>query len=142
MGKPFDEAQNAEKADEVIEALDRENNPFNIKMQETASGMYDLNKLFCYGCSHSSAEVDFPGKPSGERPCFFCVRNKNREKWQEDFKKIHGFELKEWYDQSPIAFYPMDCYQPIDMIEQQERWNRKSKGEKDWNSSRGGLRFG
>ena len=36
----------------------------------------------------------------------------------------------------------MDCYQPIDMIEQQERWEKKAKGDLDWNKPTAGGRFG
>ncbi|MCD6436209.1 MAG: hypothetical protein J7L15_07455 [Clostridiales bacterium] len=39
--------------------------------------MFDVEKLVCYGCSHSAATVEYPNQPSGERPCTFCVRNKN-----------------------------------------------------------------
>lgn len=102
---------------------------------------FDLG-LVCYGCAHSIGGRKFPSGPSGERPCFFCVRNPNREKWQADQVESHGKELREWYDGSPIAFYPMDAYQPIDMIEQQRRWEEKAEGKEDWNEPKGGLRLG
>ena len=122
-----------EEFDKMIEAT---------KMRETASGMFDQAKLFCYGCAHSASSEVFPGKPSGERPCMFCVRNPEREKWQENFKRKHGHRLEAWYDGTEIAFYPMDAYQTLDMQEQVERWERKAKGEEDWNEPRGGIRFG
>ena len=112
------------------------------KQYATAADVNDL-KLFCYGCAYSRGGGEpFPSAPSGERPCFFCVRNREREQWQADFEKRHGRRLLEWYDGSPIAFYPMDAYQTIDMKEQQERWFRKDKGDPNWNEPKGGIRFG
>jgi hypothetical protein len=139
MGKPFDDAQKEQKIDKVLEVLDGDN-PFDLKVRETS--VRDTTNLFCFGCAHSAADIDFPGGPSGERPCFFCVRNPNREKWQADFKKRHGGELKEWYDNTPIAFYPMDVYQTLDMKEQIDRWVRKAQGDPNWNSPMGGMKFG
>lgn len=134
----FDEQK---KVDEVIEKLNKDDEFSEIgKYRE--SSVKDASQLFCFGCAHEAAGKPFPGIPSGERPCFFCVRNVEREKWQQDFKKRHGHELKEWYNGSPIAFYPMDVYQPLDMIEQHDRWERKAKGDPDWNIPRGGIRFG
>lgn len=134
----FDEQK---KVDEVIEKMNKDDLYSEIGKQRETS-VTDASQLFCFGCSHASAVDGFPGKPSGERPCFFCVRNKDREQWQKDFKERHGKELKEWYNGSPIAFYPMDAYQTIDMVEQASRWERKAKGDPDWNIPQGGLRFG
>lgn len=89
--------------------------------------------LICYGCSHSAAYclhnngelvegTDFPGRPSGERPCFFCIRNITREEWQEDFTKMQGERLEVWYDGSFPVKVPMDCYHSVDMIEQINLW--------------------
>lgn len=130
------------KVSEVLGKLDRDEFAEIGKMRKTASDMFDIKKLFCYGCSHCASDGKFPGGPSGERPCFFCVRNPDREKWQKDFKKRHGHELKQWYDGSPICFYPMDAYTPIDMQEQMDRWERRAKGESTWNEPKGGVRFG
>lgn len=113
------------------------------KMRESgAAGNFDLSRLFCYGCAHSAASQPFPGRPSGERPCMFCIRNPGRERAQQEFEARDGRRLLEWYDGSPIAFYPMDAYMTLDMNEQVDRWERKAKGEPDWNEPRGGVRFG
>lgn len=113
----------------------------STKIRSSSVTEYD-QFLTCYGCSHSIGGAAFPSGPSGERPCFFCVRNENREDWQEEQIKTHGSMLTTWYDGSPIAFYPMDAYMTLDMNEQVERWSRKAKGEKDWNDPKGGIRFG
>lgn len=129
--------------DELIQEVNAVLSPdFDDIGKQYGTSVKDTKDLFCYGCAHSAGDSDFPGKPSGERPCFFCVRNEDREKWQEDHKKKYGKELREWYDNSPICFYPMDAYQTIDMEEQEERWERRAKGEEDWNSPKGGIRFG
>lgn len=111
------------------------------KQRKSAVHEFDKN-LFCYGCAHSSAIDDFPSRPSGERPCFFCVRNPHREQWQKERLEDGIKEIKEWYDGSPIAFYPIDAYSTIDMKEQQRRWSARDKGEKDWNEPKAGIRFG
>lgn len=111
------------------------------KQRETASTVGDPD-LFCYGCAHSVGGAPFPSGPSGERPCFFCVRNKDRETWQANREEDGNPKLMQWYDGSPIAFYPMDAYSTIDMKEQQRRWEAKAKGEPNWNEPKGGIRFG
>ena len=40
--------------------------------------------LVCSGCSHSAAGAPFPGMPSGERPCCFCIRNVELAKWKKE----------------------------------------------------------
>jgi len=77
---------------------------------------FNINKLFCYGCCHSAATEKFPGKPSGERPCCFCIRNKKR-----------GLEVTCWYNSSPAIKIPMDCYHSLDMLEQIRFWTEKRK---------------
>lgn len=139
MGKPFDDAQDALKADEVEDVLDQD---MFAGLKVRATSVKDTTNLFCFGCAHSAATEDFPGKPSGERPCFFCVRNSERETWQKDHLKRFGSELKEWYDNSAICFYPMDAYQTLDMKEQIDRWEAKAKGDINWNIPKGGIRFG
>lgn len=71
--------------------------------------------LICYGCAHSMGcgqeGADFPGLPSGERPCHFCIRNAKRDL---------GLQLTTWYDGTPAVKVPMDCYQTIDMINQEQ----------------------
>lgn len=71
--------------------------------------------LFCYGCAHSAASEPFPGRPSGERPCCFCIRN-----------PAAGYEVAKWYDGSPPVEVPMDCYHSIDMMRQIREWQRGS----------------
>jgi len=81
--------------------------------------------LICYGCSHSAAYctytdgklvegTDFPGIPSGERPCCFCMRNSHK-----------SLQVDKWYDQSEPLKVPMDCYHSLDMLQQFEKWNEK-----------------
>ena len=73
-------------------------------------------KLFCFGCAHSSARHKFPGKPSGERPCVFCVRNPKLP------KKVEDYIVNCWYDGSKALKLPMDCYHSLDMKLQFELW--------------------
>jgi hypothetical protein len=84
--------------------------------------------LVCYGCAHSAAYcewsgtkkvvegTDFPGMPSGERPCHFCIRNAKREE---------GIQIDKWYDQSEPLKVPMDCYYSIDMHTQIADWEEE-----------------
>lgn len=129
-----------EKIQEVADVLAGPN--FEDIGKQYGTSVHDTKDLFCFGCAHSAGSEPFPSFPSGERPCFFCVRNPKREEWQADHKKSFGNELKEWYNGSPIAFYPMDAYITIDMQEQIDRWERKAKGEVNWNQPSGGIRFG
>jgi len=76
----------------------------------------------CSGCAHSIGDAKFPGGPSGERPCFLCIRNVKREDWQKDYKERYGHELKEWYNESKPTRYPMDCYHTCDMKDQFSKW--------------------
>lgn len=90
------------------------------------------NKLFCYGCCHSSADDPFPGKPSGERPCCFCTRNNQREEWLKEAKKAHPDWFEDggkvnpynghWYDGNIAVKCPMDCYHSLDMLDQINKW--------------------
>lgn len=97
--------------------------------------------LPCYGCANSAAYIEFadgtvsdgtefPGMPSGERPCCFCVRNPKREEWlkeeqqagrtpapdAKDGKNYDPF-TGHWYNGAPALRVPMDCYQSLDMQE-------------------------
>lgn len=112
------------------------------KMSSASLRHFEITKLHCYGCAHSASSEPFPSKPSGERPCFFCIRNPERVKWQTQFKERQGSELKEWYDGTPIAFYPLDAYQTLDMLEQEKRFERKRKGETNWNEPDASISFG
>jgi hypothetical protein len=87
----------------------------------------DPTRLACYGCANSADGEPYPGKPSGERPCFFCVRNTERELWIAR-AGIHG-KLAPlhpsngvWYDSSFAVKVPMDCYRPLDMMDQMRAW--------------------
>lgn len=89
--------------------------------------------LFCYGCAHSAASADFPGHPSGERPCGFCVRNpeheeqiaeleEKRARYVAEHPDANPRSLVSWYDGSPPIKVPMDCYQSVDMLMQVRAW--------------------
>ena len=79
----------------------------------TAIDFFNLDDLHCYGCAHSASGRGYPGRPSGERPCCFCIRNKNREE-----PPI----VSAWYDGSKPFSVPMDCYHSLDMKKQLEIW--------------------
>lgn len=74
------------------------------------------NGLVCFGCCHSAADEKFPGKPSGERPCCFCIRNPEKDLYKQDRMPDC------WYDGSKAYKLPMDCYHSIDMKNQIEMW--------------------
>lgn len=109
-----------------------------------AADILELNRgtenpgLVCYGCAHSASSVPFPGKPSGERPCCFCVRNADREIWvsasaatternqkPDDEGTLRDFNpyAGNWYNGSPAVKVPMDCYSTMDMIDQEIFWD-------------------
>lgn len=97
-----------------------------INGQTVAIDHYE-QPLVCSGCAHSAADAPFPGKPSGERPCCFCVRNVERDLWIAKAEKpIHpqhpfnGF----WYDRSPAVTVPMDCYHSLGMLDQIRAWEK------------------
>lgn len=71
--------------------------------------------LVCYGCCHAAAGAPHPGKPSGERPCHFCVRN-------PELSALDTIRVQEWYDHSKPVRVPMDCYHSIDMLRQIDAW--------------------
>lgn len=94
----------------------------------------DLTQLHCYGCANSASGEPFPGKPSGERPCCFCVRNKDREAWIERIKEENGGYVPQqhpvngfWYDGSKAVRVPMDCYRSLDMMDQMEKWMKEDR---------------
>lgn len=70
--------------------------------------------LTCYGCCHSVSGEPFPGRPSGERPCHFCIRNMD----------LDLSIIQKWYDGSEPVGIPMDCYHSVDMLRQIDAWNR------------------
>lgn len=77
----------------------------------------DIEQLFCFGCAHSAASEPFPGRPSGERPCCFCVRNPT---WRQQQASDHA--VTKWYDQSEPVRIPMDCYHSLDFKDQVQVW--------------------
>lgn len=85
-------------------------------------------QLPCFGCAHSAAMVPFPGQPAGERPCMFCVRNPDRERWNADFAKQHGMRYDDpacWNDGTPMTKpAPLDMYIALDRL-MEERDLRK-----------------
>lgn len=83
--------------------------PGTMKMKVEFDG-----ELFCYGCAHSAASESFPGSPSDERPCCFCVRNMKCE---------DSPVVDKWYDGSSPVSVPMDCYHSLDMKRQFEQWD-------------------
>lgn len=71
-------------------------------------------ELPCTGCAHSASGAPFPGHPSGERPCGFCVRN------PEGLADWFGEKGPVWYDgKTPPHTVPMDCYIATDRLQQQ-----------------------
>lgn len=94
---------------------------------------FDVSALTCYGCAHSASPEPPPGKPSGERPCCFCVRNPDREEWAEGKVTERSTELKDnkgnprdfnpWaanlYNGAPAVYNPMDCYVTLDHRDQE-----------------------
>jgi hypothetical protein len=78
--------------------------------------MFDLSCLHCYGCAHSAASEAYPGKPSGERPCCFCIRNPDQD----------ASKVKTWYDGSKPIRIPMDAYHSVDMKAQIRSWTRSN----------------
>lgn len=82
--------------------------------------------LVCYGCAHSAANEAYPSRPSGERPCCFCTRNAERDKWLaehlssdcrgDDCKHpLHGF----WYNGKRSSKCPMDNYITSDRVREE-----------------------
>lgn len=86
-----------------------------------AFGRFNLAELHCYGCAHSAASEPFPGRPSGERPCCFCIR---RPETGRKLKTNEPLEANTWYDGSQPVRVPMDCYHTLDMKDQIQRWTQ------------------
>lgn len=101
-----------------------------MREKSPSSEKLDVDKLVCYGCCHSSGLDSFPGIPSGERPCQFCIRNKMRE---------DPPLVAKWYDGSDPVYVPMDCYQSLDMHEQWSRRIRNERGEPGFIRYRNGI---
>src|ERR1041385_1820161 len=89
--------------------------------------------LICSGWAHSASGAPFPGHPSGERPCSFCIRNVQREEWsKEHFKQCNGTQNiggeivncvhpahGVWYNGTKAFKSPMDCYVSVDRSRQE-----------------------
>jgi hypothetical protein len=86
-------------------------------------------KLPCHGCAHSAARQPFPGFPSGERPCCFCVRNTRRAEWVTKHDEEHEAIVREqggckhpihgyWYDGRLAKTVPGDNYISLDRLKE------------------------
>lgn len=84
--------------------------------------------LVCWGCAHAASEAPYPGRPSGEHPCLFCIRNPERQRWQEELTSRGTPRVAQWYGGSKPVRVPMDCYHSPDMAEQIARWMQAAKG--------------
>lgn len=88
----------------------------------------------CTGCAHSASGAPFPGHPSGERPCCFCVRNPGADPSvlhpDPDFEGETPYteRLKRyradpdggvWYGGTPAWKTPMDNYIATDRLQQE-----------------------
>lgn len=89
--------------------------------------------LICYGCAHSAALEPWPSRPSGERPCCYCVRNPEREEWLKRSEASierkpdeDGFDFNPFagnrYNGRPALKNPMDNYVTLDH-QDQEQWD-------------------
>lgn len=83
-------------------------------------------ELPCHGCAHSASGAPFPGHPSGERPCGFCVRN----------PELGDGEVAEWFGERGPRWYggelepfktPMDCYIATDRLQEERRFIEAAK---------------
>lgn len=75
---------------------------------------FDIDRLECYGCARSPATAPWPGSPSGEKACLFCIRNPLHVQCLTDDHR--------WGDGSKPVGVPMDCYQTLDMESQMQVW--------------------
>jgi hypothetical protein len=95
-----------------------------VGTRDAARGRYnglDESRLCCYGCSYSIIGEPWPGMPSNERPCGFCIRN--------PLQHLTDSEQHSWYDGSEPISIPMDSYQTMDMRIQTDRWIEIAKRE-------------
>jgi hypothetical protein len=103
--------QQVKDRDEQIQELLYDTAALKAELEEYEKGGSG-ERLVCFGCAHSAADVPYPSGPSGERPCHFCKRNPDWEKMQ----------LRVWYDGSEPLKVPMDCYCGRDMDIQVKEW--------------------
>lgn len=74
------------------------------------------NPLVCYGCAHSIGSAPYPGAPSGERPCAFCLRNPNQERDLAEIQQRSSGFVSPRYDNVPVAKVPADQYIATDRL--------------------------
>lgn len=91
-------------------------------LENLAKDEHGGQPLVCTGCAHGGVDIEFPGGPSGERPCCFCLR---RDLWKET-------KIKEWYDGGSLVKFPMDCYHSLDMKRQFEKWMKEAEESRDF----------
>lgn len=83
----------------------------------------------CAGCAHSVASEPYPGMPSGERPCGFCVRNPTLP--LDGVADWFGDQGPTWYGgETPPFQTPMDCYIATDRLVQQRIFDELGRIER------------
>lgn len=102
------------------------------------------SQLPCSGCAHSASGAPFPGHPSGERPCCFCVRNPQANPdllhpAGGDFSECGEFGKRAkqagphdgiWYGGTPAYRTPMDNYIATDRLTQQKIFDQLDRIER------------
>lgn len=88
----------------------------------------DGGPLVCHGCAHSAGGRPYPGFPSGERPCCFCIRNVQLNEMIADARQnlpdmgahfseqAYGKTFTPRYDNGPVEKLPLDCYIATDYL--------------------------
>ena len=69
--------------------------------------------LVCHGCGHSVGNANFPGAPSGELACGFCVRNPGVRVSEDGVEEGYLYPPR-WADGSIPKRWPTDNYIPLD----------------------------
>lgn len=97
----------------------RKANPAAVKpVSTTVRVQRDGAPLVCHGCAHSAADEPYPGRPSGERPCAFCIRNPNQAHNLAEIKKRlnPGVVYTARYDNGPTRKEVGDQYIATDRL--------------------------
>lgn len=77
----------------------------------------DGSKLVCHGCAHSvGGDEPYPGRPSGERPCLFCIRNPNQARDLARARHYAPTFCSPRYDNKPVKNVPADQYIATDRL--------------------------
>lgn len=76
----------------------------------------DGSPLVCFGCAHSIGNASYPGAPSGERPCYFCVRNPDQAQQLADVQRHSPKFISPRYDNVPVKTIPADQYISTDRL--------------------------